>query len=298
MLYTRGPFAASFEKSLKTRGMDGPIDLFIYRPIGFVIARGLLPTGISPNAVTLFGVALGLAAGICALPGTPYGFLLCAILFQASNCFDCADGQLARMTGRYSREGRLLDGIADYAVNVFIYAGSLIGFLNAGHGRVSAPLIVLAGGAGAAISSMYYDRAINRFAKRMSGDIRDESDELEYARGRAAGARGWWRALWRAYALYLGVQRDKYAGKAGGALAPFLSDDSRKAYAQAMYPLLAVWSFAGPSARVLYFFAFAALGHIKMYFLACIALGALTGVLLIAQQVVDLKCSPVSLARD
>ena len=129
---SRGAFAEAYKKSMKIRGMDGPVDLYIFRPIGFAIAWLLSFTRASPNAVTLVSVLFGLAAGIAALGGSPSAFLLCALLFQLSNCFDCADGQLARLTGRHSELGRLIDGLADYAVNISVFLGVLLGLFPLG----------------------------------------------------------------------------------------------------------------------------------------------------------------------
>jgi phosphatidylglycerophosphate synthase len=307
-----GSFFSAYERSMKPRGMDGPVDLFIFRPVGFVIAWALSFTRASPNSVTLISVLLGLAAGLSALPGTKAAFLACAVLFQASNCFDCADGQLARLSGRHSPEGRLVDGVADYAVNLLVLAGVLAGLVHSGAALGPTLGMVAGGGLAAAFSCLYYDRAITRFAAAVAGKPDDGLEELESARDFMASTKGSKRALWTVYYWYLRLQCDaadraRRTRETPGrqprlrALSPCeepLPERSRSVYTEAMLPILSLWSFTGPSAHVLYFLAFAIAGKIELYFLACFALAIATAFLLLAQQLVDLKYRSGRYAED
>jgi hypothetical protein len=49
--------------------------------------------------------------------------LWAALLLQSMIIFDCADGQLARMTGRSSKFGRIIDTFADLATHCAVYSG-------------------------------------------------------------------------------------------------------------------------------------------------------------------------------
>jgi phosphatidylglycerophosphate synthase len=291
-----GNLAAQYARSMKLKGMDGPIDLFIYRPVGFLVAWALSFTGASPNAVTLGSVAFGLAAGLAALPGTASAFLLCALLFQLSNFLDCADGQLARLTGKYSKEGRILDGFADYAVNGFVFIGALSGLLRSGKAATPTILLVVAGAVATAICCMYYDRAVTRFSRVMNGYGPSEDDEIEYARGRSLEAKGANRMLWSLYSVYLRAQLERGAEDSMPTAA--LSEASKVAYAEAMRPLLSAWSFTGPSAHVLGLLVFAAVDRVEAYFVACVALLAPMIAFLFVQQLVDLRFKPEDLAED
>jgi phosphatidylglycerophosphate synthase len=288
---------------MKPKGMDGPIDLFLYRPIGFAIAWVLSFTRTSPNAVTIISAVMGLASGLCALGGTTQAFLLCAIFFQISNCFDCADGQLARMTGQYSPEGRILDGLSDYFVNICVYAGVLMGLIRAGRSNDSVIVLAIAGGAATIVSCMYYDRAITRFAAFLRGSAEDEVDIAAKARVRAAESRGAARLLWRIYAFYVRLQSEGelraargHKGMSGAVSGPagsglVMTEEVRRAYGDSAVPLLMAWSFTGPSAHVLYFLVFAMIGKIEWYFVACVVLALATGSFLIIQQLVYLRQS-------
>ena len=48
---------------MKSREVEEVIDLYFYRPLGFVIARGLCRTDILPNHVTYVSIVLGVAPG-------------------------------------------------------------------------------------------------------------------------------------------------------------------------------------------------------------------------------------------
>ncbi|MDE6381887.1 MAG: CDP-alcohol phosphatidyltransferase family protein, partial [Muribaculaceae bacterium] len=103
---------SSFKASLKSMDTEEHIDLYFYRPIGYawaVLARRL---GITPNAITIASIFLGVGAGICFYYDNIWINIAGALLLIWADSFDSADGQLARMTGQYSRVGRILDGVS------------------------------------------------------------------------------------------------------------------------------------------------------------------------------------------
>lgn len=99
-------------KSLKSGDTEEGIDLLFYRPIGYMWARLAARLGVTPNAITIASIFLGVGAGVC------FGFtdlwvnVAGMILLVWANSFDSADGQLARLTHQYSRLGRILDGVS------------------------------------------------------------------------------------------------------------------------------------------------------------------------------------------
>lgn len=54
-----------YRQSLKSMDTEEGIDLAFYRPIGFAWAYLFRRLGITPNAVTIASIILGIAAGIC-----------------------------------------------------------------------------------------------------------------------------------------------------------------------------------------------------------------------------------------
>lgn len=103
---------ARYRASLKSSDTEEHIDLAFYRPIGFTWAIIAERLGITPNAITIASIFIGVAAGVCFYPTNIWiniAGIFCLIL---ANSFDSADGQLARLTKQYSRLGRILDGMA------------------------------------------------------------------------------------------------------------------------------------------------------------------------------------------
>ena len=118
--------AADIERRM-LRGLenrhDGYIDRLVYRRFSRHLTRVLLRTGLSPNAVTLVGIAIGVAGGL--LLGRPgVGATVAAVLLLvASGVFDCSDGELARLLFAESRFGHWLDLTGDTVVHVALLGG-------------------------------------------------------------------------------------------------------------------------------------------------------------------------------
>lgn len=102
----------TLESTLKSSDTEEFIDIYFYRPIGYRWALLFQKLGITPNAVTIASIFLGVGAGICFYFDNIYITLLGIFLLVWANSYDSADGQLARMTQNYSPLGRVLDGFA------------------------------------------------------------------------------------------------------------------------------------------------------------------------------------------
>lgn len=103
---------AEYRASLKSMDTEENIDLAFYRPLGFAWACLFRKLGITPNAVTIASIFIGVAAGICFYPTDIWINILGMVLLIWANSYDSADGQLARLTKQYSALGRVLDGMA------------------------------------------------------------------------------------------------------------------------------------------------------------------------------------------
>lgn len=101
-----------FRNSLKSLDTEEWFDLKFYRPIGYRWALLAKRWGITPNAITIASIFLGLAAGWLFYYNDIWLNLAACILLMWADSFDSADGQLARMTKQYSRIGRILDGVS------------------------------------------------------------------------------------------------------------------------------------------------------------------------------------------
>ena len=112
----------TLQDTLKSQDTEEWIDLLFYRPIGYRWALFFKKINVTPNTVTILSIILGVAAGIMFYFTNLWLNIIGMALLVWANSFDSADGQLARMTGNYSRVGRILDGIAGDLWFISIYA--------------------------------------------------------------------------------------------------------------------------------------------------------------------------------
>ena len=107
-----GTKKVSYRDTLKSMDTEEHIDLAFYRPIGYAWACLARKLGVTPNAITIASIFLGIGAGVAFYFNNIWINVLGMVLLVWANSFDSADGQLARMTKQYSRLGRILDGMA------------------------------------------------------------------------------------------------------------------------------------------------------------------------------------------
>jgi len=111
---------------------DGYSDRLLYRPLARPITRALLPTPVSPNAVTLASAAIGVGGGLLIGSASPAGVLAGVACLVASGILDCCDGELARLRHAESRLGHVLDVAGDTLVAVALLAGIVRRLVRAG----------------------------------------------------------------------------------------------------------------------------------------------------------------------
>lgn len=106
------PENVSYRDTLKSMDTEEHIDLAFYRPIGYMWACLAKKLGVTPNAITIASIFLGIGAGVMFYYPVMWMNVVGMLLLVWANSFDSADGQLARMTKQYSRIGRILDGLS------------------------------------------------------------------------------------------------------------------------------------------------------------------------------------------
>ncbi len=195
---------SSFRASLKSMDTEEHIDLYFYRPIGYawaVLARRL---GITPNAITIASIFLGVGAGICFFFDNIWINIAGALLLIWADSFDSADGQLARMTGQYSRVGRILDGVSGDLWFAAIYVAiclreNVTSEFFMAHHWVIWVMAVVTGLCHATQAAMadYYRQFHLYFLKGEQGSELDSADELS---GKFRGMT-WRRDFWQKIVL-------------------------------------------------------------------------------------------------
>ena len=84
------------------------------------IARALAALGLSPNAITLIGMLGAVTAGVLASQGLLFAAGAATLI---AGILDLFDGSVARLTGRKSKFGALLDSTADRVSEAAVLIG-------------------------------------------------------------------------------------------------------------------------------------------------------------------------------
>ena len=111
----------NIQASLKSADTEEWIDLVFYRPLGYRWALFFNKLGVTPNAITIASIFLGVAAGILFYFDNLWVNVIGMLLLVWANQYDSADGQLARLTGQKSELGRILDGMSGDCWFIAIY---------------------------------------------------------------------------------------------------------------------------------------------------------------------------------
>ncbi len=102
----------------KPREIEELVDYYIFRRMAAWLVPTLARLRLTPNQVSFLGLLTGLAAAWCFAHRC---FFTGGLLLWLTVVIDCCDGQLARLTGQTSEEGRLIDGIFDHIWVAFIW---------------------------------------------------------------------------------------------------------------------------------------------------------------------------------
>ena len=124
------------QSTLKSSETDDWLDIKVVRPFAYLWALLFARLDIHPNTVTIISMIIGAASSWFFAQGSfHYGGthglwlnVIGIILLLWADVLDCTDGQLARMTGKKSRLGRILDGLAGFVWFTPIYVGMVIRF--------------------------------------------------------------------------------------------------------------------------------------------------------------------------
>ena len=111
-----------FRATLKSSETEDWLDLHVIRPFCYYCAVFFAKLDVHPNTITIWSMIIGAASAWFFAQGSFYyggtlGLVYNVIgifLLMWGDIFDCTDGQLARMTGKKSRLGRILDGLAGF----------------------------------------------------------------------------------------------------------------------------------------------------------------------------------------
>ena len=115
-------FYNEFKSSIKSPDTEEKLDLILYRPFGFLIAKIAQSLKMTPSMLSLLGLYSGLQASYYFLHfENNLAMFLAGFYLVLSGIFDSADGQLARISNQSTKMGLILDGICDSVVTIAIY---------------------------------------------------------------------------------------------------------------------------------------------------------------------------------
>jgi len=260
-------------RSIKSFDTEEKLDLYFYRPVGFVIAKAAKRLRLTPDHLTYTGAILGLAAGplFARVDSTPSLAAACLLLILAG-LFDSSDGQLARMGGgKGSKFGLILDGICDNIVFGAVYLGSVVG-IQPVFGPLIWPIAVLAGFLHSLESSAldYYNREYLYFGYgKVDSDYWNPSD-VE-ARREADSAVGFDRFMLRTRLSWI-WQQNKLSTRSAAtrenwkkALLGPRSAELQAAYREHNNVILRAWRLMGPNFHTIMILVFVFLRRFDLY---------------------------------
>lgn len=112
--------------TMKSRDIEGNFELYVTRTPGYLWALFFRWLHVHPIVVTLMSIVIGCSSAyFFASTDLRYNIIGMLLLIWA-NWYDCADGQLARMTGKTTLVGRVLDGFGGELWFICIYIGIAI----------------------------------------------------------------------------------------------------------------------------------------------------------------------------
>ncbi|MBP9679768.1 MAG: CDP-alcohol phosphatidyltransferase family protein [Bacteriovorax sp.] len=237
-----------YKKSLKNIHAEEPLDVYLYRPMAFIIVKALYSTSLTPNQYSLLALLSGIAAGGCFLQGTYLGLQWGGFFFLLFAILDCCDGMVARLKKNGTEFGRLIDGIVDYTVNMIVYITLALGMKSSL--GIEAPIqvwvLVVLAGFSKAVHSISYDHYLSEYLAYEKGDSGFVLQEIKILKEKILNAQKMDAPIMRRIALrlYLGYS----VLQAGSAKRKLIYDS--KLYCEKNLLALRLWSLIGPTTHM------------------------------------------------
>jgi CDP-alcohol phosphatidyltransferase len=217
-------------------------DVYFFRPLGSLIARGGRALGMTPTHLTIIGTFVGIAGGVLLYDERLGAFAFALLIVYG--IVDSADGQLARMTAQVTELGRVLDGVGGYVTHGAIYLAIAAAFIQRGGSSSILVWMFLAGMANAIQAQMY--------------DYHRTAYISVVVEGRAPGndptkVPSWVSWLFRGYLMtqrcLIGLHAQVEAALAARSVAGRVREDDRARYRECFYGPVRGWNLLGDNTR-------------------------------------------------
>jgi phosphatidylglycerophosphate synthase len=229
----------------------------------------------TPAAVTWLGGLLGVIAGHLYYYRDLRTNVIGMALHVCANALDNADGQLARLTHRENRDGRIIDSIADHLVFVSIYIHLTLRYLVAGSSPAIC-LLALAAGISHALQGAaadYYRSSYLYFVTDRAGTGSDSSSVLRSNYRELSWRTKPWNKLLLALYLNFTLQQEilsphlrRLRDTAGQLFHSEIPNWLRTRYRNLARPMFKWWSLLMTNTRMLVLFALLFIGQPIWYF--------------------------------
>jgi len=232
----------SFTKSTKPKAVEEFLDFYFYRRVAMWFVPLFYKLKMTPNGVTWLSLVSGIFAAFLVYHAYPIaGFFV----FLFSIFFDCADGQLARLTGKSSPTGRILDGISDLLCVIALWCAIYFGNYFEVEMRLQAFWGMGFAGISMILHCWRYDNVKIRSLELVEANYKET--DLDVAEALAL-AKKEWQALhifeaflaltiaWQMYFFVRGKEQKKTIA---------LTDGERRDIAEILEPHMRHWSWLG-----------------------------------------------------
>ncbi|MDX1440112.1 MAG: CDP-alcohol phosphatidyltransferase family protein [Rubricoccaceae bacterium] len=106
----------------RTQEIEEITNLYFIHPISRALVTVFHKMGLHPNAVSIGGIVFGILAAWAYSQFQQWEMALAGFLFMVGwHIMDGADGQLARLSGKTSEFGKVLDGLVDHLSFALVY---------------------------------------------------------------------------------------------------------------------------------------------------------------------------------
>ena len=268
----------------RTLDIEDKTNLFLVHPLSNRLVPILAHMRVSPNTVSVCGMACGILAGLAYNHyRMPLFCVLGFVLMIAWHVMDGADGQLARLTKTQSKTGKVLDGICDYVTFTSVYVGLALP-LSRIYGAWVWAVVAVAGVCHAVQSASYelqrqdYDHwGCGRPSAAPAGAGRAPSSI-----GRTAGLLDHGYTTLQRFST--GVGTALRHGMQATMERPQYRADLQAIYREVFAPRVRQWSIMSANYRTLGIFVFAVAGYPIYYFAWEIVVLSLVSLLLLSGQ--------------
>lgn len=111
----------------RTSEIEETTNVYVVHPVSAALVPLFARWGVSPNAVSVMGMVFGGLAAVAYYQYDLWPYALAGFLSMIGwHVMDGADGQLARLTGKTSEIGKILDGLCDHVAFALVYVSLTI----------------------------------------------------------------------------------------------------------------------------------------------------------------------------